>query len=102
MRGHSRPDRTYGQSDPLESGCPTSTACMCTILMQDGAPPHIANPIKRLIIGNDKIISRYILTNWPPRSPDVNPCDFWLWCYLKNVVFSGPIADLAELMIRIE
>jgi hypothetical protein len=21
---------------------------------------------------------------WPPRSPDLNPCDFYLWGYLKN------------------
>ena len=23
---------------------------------------------------------------WPPRSPDLNPCDFYLWGYLKSVV----------------
>ncbi|GBN65801.1 hypothetical protein AVEN_85675-1, partial [Araneus ventricosus] len=30
---------------------------------------------------------------WPSRSPDLNPCDFWLWGYLKDVVFSTPIVD---------
>ncbi|GBN59853.1 hypothetical protein AVEN_111687-1 [Araneus ventricosus] len=38
---------------------------------------------------------------WPSRSPDLNPCDFWLWGYLKDVVFSTPIAHLAELKARI-
>ncbi|GBN77041.1 hypothetical protein AVEN_208727-1, partial [Araneus ventricosus] len=39
--------------------------------------------------------------SWPSRSPDLNPCDFWLWGYLKDVVFSTPIAHLAELKARI-
>ncbi|GBO20091.1 hypothetical protein AVEN_21820-1 [Araneus ventricosus] len=38
---------------------------------------------------------------WPSRSPDLNPCDFWLCGYLKDVVFSTPIAHLAELKARI-
>lgn len=73
------------------------------IFMQDGAPPHIANPVKQLLrrhFGNARIISRHFPTAWPPRSPDLNPCDFWLWGYLKDV-FSAPIANLAELKARI-
>ncbi|GBN29469.1 hypothetical protein AVEN_151827-1 [Araneus ventricosus] len=68
--------------------------------MQNGDPPHVANPVKRLLsmhFGNDRIISRHFPTNWPPRSPDLTPCDFCLWGYLNHVVFSGPIANLAEL-----
>ncbi|GBO17021.1 hypothetical protein AVEN_63280-1, partial [Araneus ventricosus] len=75
-------------------------ACVgCTILMQGGAPPHLAIPVKCLLslhFGNDKIISRQFPANWPPRSPDRNPCNFWLWDYLKHVVFSGPIPNLAK------
>lgn len=74
------------------------------IFMQDGAPPHIANPVKQLLkrhFGNARIISRRFPTAWPSRSPDLNPCDFWLWGYLKAVVFSAPIANLAELKARI-
>ncbi|GFV58719.1 uncharacterized protein TNCV_3778591 [Trichonephila clavipes] len=33
----------------------------------------------------------------PSRSPGLNPCDFWLLGYLKDVVFSAPIAHLAEM-----
>ncbi|GBO03162.1 hypothetical protein AVEN_16513-1 [Araneus ventricosus] len=47
--------------------------------------------------GNDLIISRHFPTNWPPRSPDLNSCCLRLWGYLKHVVFSGPIANSAEL-----
>ncbi|GBN75379.1 hypothetical protein AVEN_8064-1 [Araneus ventricosus] len=74
------------------------------IFMQDGAPPHIANPVKQLLkrhFGNARIISRQFPTAWPSRSPDLNPCDFWLWGYLKDFVFSTPIAHLAELKARI-
>ncbi|GBN40788.1 hypothetical protein AVEN_30923-1 [Araneus ventricosus] len=75
-----------------------------TILMQDGVPSHIAAPVKQLLnihFGNGRIISRHFPTAWPPRSPDLNPCDFWKWGYLKDVVCGGPIANLAELKNRI-
>ncbi|GBM36494.1 hypothetical protein AVEN_249684-1 [Araneus ventricosus] len=61
-----------------------------TIFMQDGAPTHIATPVKQLLnlnFGNDRIISRHFPTAWPPRSPDLNPCVFWLRGYLKDVVY---------------
>ncbi|GBN43390.1 hypothetical protein AVEN_138006-1 [Araneus ventricosus] len=82
-----------------QRGCVDST-----IFMQDGAPPHIATPVKQLLnlhFGNDRIISRHFLTVWPPRSPDLNPCDFWLWGYVKDVVYGLPIPNLAELKNRI-
>ncbi|GBM17472.1 hypothetical protein AVEN_193766-1 [Araneus ventricosus] len=45
-------------------------ACVrSTIFMQDGAPPHISNPVKRHLsmhFGNYRIISRHFLTNWSP------------------------------------
>ena len=71
-----------------------------TILMQDGAPPNIATPVKQLLsaqFGDDRIISRHFPTTWPPRSSDLNPCNFSLWGYLKNVVYSGRIQNLANL-----
>jgi hypothetical protein len=34
----------------------------------------------------DRIISNDI---WPARSPDLNPCDFFFWGYLKNKVYSN-------------
>jgi hypothetical protein len=30
------------------------------------------------------------LTCWPPRSPDVTPCDFFLWRYIKDRAFVPP------------
>ncbi|GBM04730.1 hypothetical protein AVEN_20179-1 [Araneus ventricosus] len=65
-----------------------------TIFMEDDAPPHIPNPVKRLLrmhFGNDRIISLHFPTNWQPRSPDLNPCDFWLcgWFSETCVQWSG-------------
>ena len=38
------------------------------------------------------------LMRWPPRSPDLTPCDFFLW----DAVFVPPVpADLQELLDRI-
>lgn len=28
---------------------------------------------------------------WPPRSPDLTPCDFYLWGYIKEKVFVPPM-----------
>ena len=36
----------------------------------------------------DRVISRKPIRgrDWPARSPDLNPCDFCLWGYLKSKV----------------
>ncbi|GBM60328.1 hypothetical protein AVEN_108114-1 [Araneus ventricosus] len=71
--------------------------------MQDGIPPHIATQVKQLLnlhFGNDRIINCHFPTSWPTRSTGLNPCDFWLWGYLKDVVYGAPIANLAELNNR--
>ncbi|KFM73374.1 hypothetical protein X975_20478, partial [Stegodyphus mimosarum] len=44
-----------------------------------------------------RVISRYFPTAWPPRSPDLTPCDFWLWGYLKSKVYQGVVQSLAML-----
>ena len=40
--------------------------------------------------------------NWPPRSPDATPCDFFLWGYVKDQVYVPPFpASILELKVRI-
>ena len=39
--------------------------------------------------------------NWPPRSPDLTPCDYFLWGHLKNKVYSTPPENTGELRERI-
>jgi hypothetical protein len=38
---------------------------------------------------------------WPPRSPDITPCDFFRWGYVKDRVFFPSLSrDLADLKAR--
>ncbi|GBM68323.1 hypothetical protein AVEN_247076-1 [Araneus ventricosus] len=53
--------------------------------------------VKQLHFGNDGIIGRHFPTAWPLRSSELNPYDFWLCGNLKDAVYKGPIANLAEL-----
>ncbi|KAL4096725.1 hypothetical protein QTP88_021620 [Uroleucon formosanum] len=34
---------------------------------------------------------------WPPRSPDLSPCDYFLWGYLKAEVFKHRPRTIEEL-----
>ena len=34
---------------------------------------------------------------WPARSPDLSPLDFWLWGYLKNKVYVNEVTTLDQL-----
>ncbi|GFU50100.1 uncharacterized protein TNCV_3210891 [Trichonephila clavipes] len=57
--------------------------------MQDGAPPHTTRCVKDVLkyhFTEEHVISRQFLHLWPPRSPGLNPCDFWLWGHLRQLV----------------
>ncbi|KAJ4426274.1 hypothetical protein ANN_27086 [Periplaneta americana] len=49
----------------------------------------------------DRWIGRGGPIAWPPRSPDLNPLDFYLWGRLKSLVYSSPVPDLESLRNRI-
>ena len=38
---------------------------------------------------------------WPPRSPDITPCDFFLWGFVKSQVYREPVQDIADLKQKI-
>ena len=38
---------------------------------------------------------------WPPRSPDLTPCDFYLWGYTKEEVYKTKPRTLEDLETRI-
>jgi hypothetical protein len=56
---------------------------------QDGAPAHYATETKHFLseIFQGRIVSRGFLHEWPPRSPDLTPCDFYLWGVIKDIAF---------------
>lgn len=70
------------------------------IFMQDGAPPHIGKSVQQLLrhhFTEERVISRCFHVAWPPRSPDLTPCDFFLWGYLKSKVYLGGVSNLSVL-----
>ncbi|KYM95854.1 hypothetical protein ALC62_13505, partial [Cyphomyrmex costatus] len=46
-------------------------------------------------------IGRRGYIEWPPRSPDLTPLDYFLWGYLKDRVYATKPANLEELRGRI-
>ena len=71
--------------------------------LQDGAPCHRRRAVTdRLteLFGN-RVIALNRAVEWPPRSPDLTPLDFFLWGYLKSKVFETPAGNLEELEQRI-
>ena len=57
------------------------TALNDIVWMQNGAPPHIARSVKKLLDQHfgDRIISRHYPFPWPARSPDLTLMDFWFY-----------------------
>jgi hypothetical protein len=74
-----------------------------THFQQDGATSHTArvtmNLLKDLFLNH--LISRNGDVQWPPRSPDLSPCNFFLWGYLKSKVFETCPATTQDLKVRI-
>jgi hypothetical protein len=64
--------------------------------MQDGALAHTATYSIYVLneVSEDRLISRGL---WPARSPDLHPCDFYLWGNLKDKVYSNNPQTLVEL-----
>jgi hypothetical protein len=69
----------------------------------DGCPAHYARAVREYL--NQEYPGRWIgrlgPILWPPRSPDLNPLDFFYWGCLKDKVYSKPIATLDELRQKI-
>jgi hypothetical protein len=64
--------------------------------MQDGATGHTGNYSINVLneVFEDRLISGGL---WPARSPDLNPCDFYLLGNLKDKVYSNNLHTLDEL-----
>ncbi|KAK2943519.1 hypothetical protein BLNAU_21557 [Blattamonas nauphoetae] len=68
-------------------------------LMQDGAPAHTAKTTVEFL--NRRLPGRWIGMNgthpWPSRSPDLTPCDFWLWNELSELVYRDDPRTMPQL-----
>ena len=73
------------------------------IFMQDGAPPHFSKDVRAWLHNTfpERWMGRRGPIEWPPRSPDLTPLDFFLWGYLKSVVYAKHPKSLDELKQQI-
>lgn len=70
---------------------------------QDGAPPHYSRTVREYLhnIFPNRWIGRRGFIEWPARSPDLTPLDFYLWGYLKSKVYFNKPENIDELKNRI-
>jgi hypothetical protein len=59
----------------------------------DGAPAHNTHQVGAVL--NEIFTDRWMANNglylWPPRSPDLTPLDYFIWGYIKNIVYADPV-----------
>ena len=69
------------------------------LYVQDGASAHTSNLAQNYLkqeFGRDEFVKK----QWPPKSPDLNPLDFYFWNAVKEKVYEGhrePFTSLAQL-----
>ncbi|GFT13802.1 putative LOC100569746 [Trichonephila clavipes] len=66
---------------------------------QDSATCHTARATIDLLKDTfgDRLISRFGPVNWPPRSYDLTPLDYFLWGYVKSLVYADKPQTLGHL-----
>ncbi|GFU54814.1 putative LOC100569746 [Trichonephila clavipes] len=66
---------------------------------QAGATCHTARATIDLLKDTfgDRLISRFGPVNWPPRSCDLTPLDYFLWGYVKSLVYADKPQTLDHL-----
>lgn len=69
------------------------------MVQKDGATCHTAQAVIAELHTKfpERIISRFGDTNWPSRSCDLNPLDFFLWGYVKDRVNTDRPQTLDQL-----
>ena len=74
-----------------------------TWFQQDGAAAHYGRNVRNFLDGEffDRWIGRRGTIEWPARSPDLTPLDFFLWGYLKGQLYKTKPGSLEELRRRI-
>ena len=70
---------------------------------QDGATCHTSLETRELIRlkFGERVISKKEEVEWPPRSCDLTPLDFFLWGFLKSKVYANRPATIEQLKINI-
>ncbi|GFS78506.1 uncharacterized protein TNCV_3147591 [Trichonephila clavipes] len=90
-------------SSPLERGLKLQIALFSAEselwFQQDGATCHTARATIDLLKDTfgDRLISRFGPVNWPPRSCDLTQLDYFLWGYVKSLVYADKPQTLDHL-----
>lgn len=73
-------------------------------LQNDGCPAHYAVRVREHLntAYPNRWIGRLGPILWPPRSPDLNPLDFFYWGCLKEKVYKEQITSIDHLRTRIQ
>ncbi|GBM90703.1 hypothetical protein AVEN_154643-1 [Araneus ventricosus] len=61
---------------------------------------HIYRSVKQVLrqtFTDERVISPDFPTAWPPRSPDLTPCDFWLWGFIRDQIYGEHPPALSHL-----
>lgn len=69
----------------------------------DGAPCHHARIVRDYLNRRfrNKWIGRDGPIAWPPRSPDLNPIDFFVWGYYKEIVYATEARNVDDMQRKI-
>ncbi|XP_041477271.1 uncharacterized protein LOC121425309 [Lytechinus variegatus] len=72
-------------------------------MKEDGAPCHRSRDVTERLtqLFGDRVISLDQEVEWPPRSPDMTPLDFFLWGWLKANVYTTPPDTLDDIKEKI-
>ena len=67
---------------------------------QDSAPAHTAK--KSLALLTEKVPHFWNPKEWPSNSPDLNPCDYYLWGRLESMACATPHSSVPALKASIK
>lgn len=72
------------------------------LFLHDGAPAHYGRGVTNFL--NEQYPNRWIGRGgpiaWPPRSPDLNPLDFFMWGHVKTLTYSTGKPDNRDQLIQ--
>ncbi|GFY28917.1 putative transposable element [Trichonephila clavipes] len=73
------------------------------LFQQDGATCHTVRATIDLLKDTfgDRLISRFGPVNWPPKSCDLTPLDYFQWGYVKSLVYADKLQTLDHLEYNI-
>lgn len=88
--------------DVFPSLC-TEAGTFPEFFQQDGAPPHYGCQVRAFLDEqfSGKWIGHCEPVEWPPRSSDLTPLDYYIWVHLKAIVYAVKIRDVQHLKLRV-